>query len=299
MRHGILGIVAACAPMLEKLDKDITIHERAEDGARFFLGRPLATPDMEERVRTVLRRMDDSGAMLGICPELALSEPMLDLWLQAMRESDVRLSSSLQWVFLGSGPFPAATGEPAPNNRAVLVDRHLATVVHEQDKLYPFTVMPDQIADWGLSRILSGRADEFMTRGDRLSIRETAWGRFAVVICEDLAKLLETKVGRLVKDFGVSLLIAPVFSKEIQPYYWEHQQARAYSDQVGTRTLVANSLVIPRAIGKGGDVGTCLVNAPEGFELGRCRDPDQISVFWLTAQQVEVPATHPVATDPP
>ena len=285
--------------MLQRLEEDISIEEHIEDGSRFFVGRPLATANMEERIRTVLRRMDDSGAMLGVCPELALSEPLLDMWLRAMRESDRRHESSLQWLFLGSGPFRDRTSDAAPNNRAVLVDRRAVAVAHEQDKLYPFTLMPGQIEEWGLEGILSGRADEFMTRGDRLAIRETAWGRLAVVICEDLAKLLETNVGRMIKDFGVSLLIAPVFSKEVQAYYWEHQQARAYADQVGTRTLVANSLVIPRAAGGAVDVGTCLANASEGFEVGRCRSADQISVFWLTAQHVEVPSTHPVATDPP
>jgi predicted amidohydrolase len=215
------------------------------------------------------------------------------MWLRAMRDSDRRHYSSLQWLFLGSGPFPDRAGDAAPNNRGVLVDRRAVAVVHEQDKLYPFTLMPGQIEEWGLEGILSGRADELMTRGDRLAIRETRWGRLAVVICEDLAKLLETNVGRMIKDFGVSLLIAPVFSKEVHAFYWEHQAARAYADQLGTRTVVANSLVIPRAAGGAIDVGTCLANAAEGFEVGRCRFADQISVFWLTAQRVEVPSRTP------
>ena len=299
MRHGILGVVAACAPMLEKLDRDITI----QSAPRTARGSSWANPWQHPTWRNACGPCFGGWTTREPCSGSVPSSPFPSRCSLCGCRRCANLTSGSRprcsGCFWGAVPFRPLTDEPAPNNRAVLVDRHLATVVHEQDKLYPFTITPDQIADWGLSRIVSGRADEFMTCGERLSIRETAWGRFAVVICEDLAKLLETKVGRLVKDFGVSLLIAPVFSKEVQPYYWEHQQARTYSDHVGTRTLVANSLVIPRAVGKRGDVGTCLVNAPGGFELGRCRDPDQISVFWLTAQQVEVPATHPVATDPP
>ena len=139
-----------------------------------------------------------------------------------------------------------------------------------------------------------------MTRGRKLYIRDTTWGRIAVLICEDLTKLLEARIGRMVKGFGVSLLVAPVFSKEVIEHRWEHSQAKVSAEQAGARTVVANSLVIARNMdGRDKDFGTSLVSAPGGgFQLGKSRHGDQISVFWSTSQSVEVPATHPVATDP-
>jgi predicted amidohydrolase len=295
-RGGEPGIVVACAPMLESLD-EIELRPLEEEGAHLFTGRPLTTDEMKDRIRTVLRRMDDSGAMFGICPELSLSETLLAAWQDAAKESDRRYTTTLEWIFVGSGPFPPG-GVAGPScNHGVLIHRKTTCVAHEQDKLFPFTLMPSQIEEWGLGEIFSTRVDEHMQRGERLLIRETHWGRIAVLICEDLAKLLEAKVGRLVADFGVSLLIAPVFSKEVKKFFWEHQQARAYADQVGTQTVVANSLVVPRAAGEKGDVGTCLANVPGAFEIGASRHADQISVFWLSPNTVEVPSTHPVATD--
>lgn len=289
------GIVVACVPMLESLE-ELELASVEEDGAHFFTGRPLGTTDLEERIRTVLRRMDDSGAMLGICPELSLSEPLLEAWRQAVLEPSGRDAGALQWIFVGSGPFAGGEGTP-PYNRGVVIHRRTGQVVFTQDKLFPFTLMPEQITEWGLGDIFSSRVDELMARGEKLCIRETAWGRIAVLICEDLAKVLEHKAGRLVSDFGVSVLVAPVFSKEVKAYFWEHQPARSYADHLGTVTMVANSLVVPRASGEHGEVGTCLVNAPGSFEVGRSRRADQVSLFWLTSQHVEVPSTHPVLTD--
>jgi predicted amidohydrolase len=297
VRAGHAGIVVACAAMLESLD-ELDFEHLEEDGEHFFAASPMRTETAAGRIRSVLQRMDESGVMLGICPELSLSEHLLEDWQRAVRDSPARDESSLEWIFLGSGPFDE--GRPgAPYNRGLILNRKTGHVVHAQDKLFPFTLMPPQIRDWGLGHLFPTRVDERMTRGEKLFIRETAWGRLAILICEDLAKLLEPQVGPLIADFGVSLLIAPVFSKEVKAFFWEHQGARAYADQLGTVTIVANSLVIPRAAGQDGDVGTCLVNAPDSFEVGTSRHGDQISLFWVTPKAVEVPATHPVVTDPP
>ena len=294
-RDGTPGVVVAFAPMLGSLGDDLHLEPKDDEGAHFFVGTPIVDV-VKERIRTVLRRMDESGAMLGICPELALSEDLLDEWRLAVKERDGRAGSSLEWIFVGSGPFSGPDGAP-PYNRGVLLNRRTGRAVYSQDKLFPFTLMPEQSREWGLRHKFKTRVDEWMTAGDKLRIRETGWGRLAILICEDLAKLLEEKVGRLIADFGVSMVIAPVFSKEVEKFRWEHQQSRAYADQLGTMTAVANSLVVPRAVGARGDVGTCLVNAPGAVQIGRSRHADQISVFWLTARGVEAPSTHPVVTD--
>jgi predicted amidohydrolase len=295
-RGGHAGIVVACAPMLESLE-ELDLRPVCEQGANFFEGAPRATDAFGDRIRAVLRQMDESGATLGICPELSLSEDVLNAWRRAVTESEERRESQLEWIFVGSGPF-ASDGERPPYNRAVLLDRKTGRTVHTQDKLFAFTLMPDQIKDWGLGHLFATPVDERMTRGEKLSIRETAWGRIAVLICEDLAKLLEPQVGPLITGFGVSLLITPVFSKEVKAFFWEHQSARVYANQMGTVTIVANSLVIPRAKGDVDEVGTCLVNTPGSWKVGKSSRSDEISLFWVTTKSVEVPATQPVTTDP-
>jgi predicted amidohydrolase len=295
-RDGRQGLVVACVPLLESLD-ELEVESMEVHGGNFFRARPCATDSLQERVRRVLARLDHSGAMLAVAPELALSTEVLDCWKRAILE-EPRPRSALQWVFVGSGPLTEEDVDP-PHNSGVLLDRITGEEIHRQDKLFPFTLMSDQMPEWGLADLFAGRAqvEEQMTRGRRLLIRESRWGRIAVLICEDLAKVLEDKVGRMVRGFGASLIVAPVFSKEVRAHYWEHSNAKIYADQVGTPTVVANSLVVPRAARQEGDVGTCLVHSNGEFKIGRSRKADQVSVFWLTTEGVEVPATHPVMTD--
>jgi len=288
------GLVVACVPLLASMS-EIHFEPLETEEGNFFAARPHVTEEYVERIRTVLRRLDDAGAMLGVCPELALSQEVLETWREAVRTTRRPPGGALEWVFVGSGPLAGC--EP-PCNTGVVLHRVTGQVVHAQEKLFPFTLKPDQIADWGLEDYFSSQSEEYMTRGTKLLIRESDWGRVAILICEDLAKVLEEGVGRLLRGFGASLLIAPVFSKEVLSYRWEHTNARIYAQQVGTPAVVANSLAIPRRTRPRGDVGTCLVNAGGSYEIGLSRAADQISVFWMTSDAVQVPATHPVATDP-
>lgn len=293
-RDGKQGIVVACTPLLESLQQDVHIEPLERRGRHVFSANPCEE-SLKPRVQEVLRRLDDSGAMLGVAPELSLSEPLLQAWRDAMTLPKPE-GSRLRWVFVGSGPLGDV--DP-PYNCGVFLDRDNRIDFYRQAKLFPFTLDARQISDWGLSEILPRQAEEDMTRGRKLHIRDTTWGRVAVLICEDLTKLLEERVGGLVKGFGVSLLIAPVFSKEVKAHFWEHSHAKVWAEQAGARTVVANSLAVARHVdGRDKDFGTCLVSAPGGsFQLGKSRRGDQISVFWSTSQSVELPATHPVATD--
>jgi predicted amidohydrolase len=285
--HGAL--VVACVPMLEALNEDISLSQVTRDRGSFFSAQ-IDDATLKQRVGVVLRRLDESGAMLGVAPELSLSEDVLEAWRQAIKGNRRPRHGALQWVFVGSGPLGGTDVQP-PYNCGVMINRETGQEVHRQEKLFPFTLKPKQIEEWCLTEVFTAEVEEEMTRGRALRIVETTWGRVAVLICEDLTKVLDERVGRLVRGFGVSLIIAPVFSKEVEPHRWEHQQAQTYAEQAGARTVVANSLVIARQKGKQGAVGTCLANAPEGkFKLGTCGGAEEVSVFRLTAHDVKLDA---------
>jgi predicted amidohydrolase len=281
-------LMVGCVPLLESLEQEIELTEVERDGAHFFSAK-LNDDCLKERIRNVLRTLDRSGAVLGVAPELSLSEAVLATWRLTMKDDRPPRGSALKWVFVGSGPLGGDEIQP-PYNCGVLLDRETGAEVHRQEKLYPFTLDKSQINDWNLGEYLSGeQVEEDMTRGRKLRVLETPLGRVAVLICEDLTKVLEDRVGRMVRGFGASLLIAPVFSKEVMKFRWEHTQARTYADQAGARTVVANSLVIARRQGIRGEVGTSLVNAPEGkFQIGMSRSADDVSLFRLTSKDVEL-----------
>jgi hypothetical protein len=52
--------------------------------------------------------------------------------------------------------------------------------------------------------------------------------------------------GELFLSHGVSHILAPVFAKPQREWFWEHQAGLSYAREVGTTTVVANSLVIGR-----------------------------------------------------
>jgi predicted amidohydrolase len=119
-------------------------------------------------------------------------------------------------------------------------------VILRQRKRSRFTMRPAQIEEWQLSRYLGpGPSTEDIVLGDRLSLLECSLGRVAVAICEDVARLAQ--FGPTISDAGVSLLLVPVFSKELREHYWEDVAAKAYANGIGAQVLIINSLAVAHA----------------------------------------------------
>jgi hypothetical protein len=293
-RDGELGVVVGCVPLLTERE-ELDWSERSSTGTDGFAIEVRDTEALRKRVERVLERLDGLGVMLGVCPELTLSPGIRDHWIEVVTNSPPPDESRLEWIFLGTGSL-----EPGEHrNTGVLLDRRTGEVLLEQDKLFPFVLTKQQIAEWGLAEIYDRDLREDIAVGERLAIRETSWGRIAILVCEDLGKTLEEDLASAVRDYGVSLILAPVFSKPVLQWHWEDQAVRLWGRNVGSRGIVANSLVVPRMAGETGEVGTCLVHAPlSGSSVGRSADPEQVSLFWLTATEVERPATVPVFTEP-
>jgi hypothetical protein len=293
-RDGEVGIVVGCVPLLSERD-ELEWSESDSSGTPGFAIDVLDTQALRDRIERVLARFDELGVMLGFCPELCLSGPLLKHWIDVVTNRPAPDDSRLEWIFLGSGSLES---DGRHRNTGVLLDRRTGEVLLHQDKLFPFVLTEKQIAEWKLDDIYGRELREDIEVGERLAIRETSWGRIAILICEDLGKALEDDLTSTIRDYGVSLILAPVFSKPVLQWHWEDQAVRLWGTNVGSRSIVANSLVVPRMAQQTGEIGTSLVHAPgTGSALGRSADPEQVSLFWLTATKVERPATVPVFSE--
>jgi predicted amidohydrolase len=270
------GLMIGCAPLLEsKDDCDFAVSTR--HGRRRYRITPRDNEEIRTRMRNILSFLDSSGVMIGVLPELALSESLLSFWRELVASTPAPSDSSLRWLMVGTGNVP--NSEP-PLNRGVLIDRRSGEILMAQDKLYPFTLSGEQLDEWKLTPLL-GRdvITEDITRGDQVAVTETRLGRIAILVCEDLARLFD--LGPRLRAHGISHVLAPVFSKQVKYHHWEHVKAKEYATEVGATVIVANSLVVPRLMGEDGAVGTTLVHSPSETDRGECAIGDDVALFEL------------------
>ncbi|MFB4318432.1 hypothetical protein [Actinomadura sp. 21ATH] len=251
-----------CAPMLENFD-DIEIEFEKRHGMTVYRLCPRDSSKMHTRVRSVIRRLDEAGAQVAVMPEIALSDSLLEHWKEVAFDTAGRdrHRHPLRFILLGSGPL--GPDDPPPN-RAVLLDRWTGEELLVQDKLSGFTLTAGQMALWRLPGApKSGTADEYIAPGTGVALLDTALGRLAVLICEDLGRSVGWE--RELLACGVSHLLVPIFSKPILRYRWEQQGAERQIAALGSWVTVSNSLVISNAIPDGdleGDRFTSLVAGP-------------------------------------
>jgi predicted amidohydrolase len=115
--------------------------------------------------------------------------------------------------------------------------------------------------------------------GFGIEVLEMHAARLAVLICEDLARV-ETLLEELYA-YGVTHILAPVFSKETRPNHWEHVKAKDYGGAHGTTVLVANSLVLAHLNGAGGEVGAALAHTSSGSVVQTASRPEELIRYVL------------------
>ena len=276
---------------------DVVLSARPGKNLPWYCAVPAPRLDRVGRVRAALDALDGSGAVLGLVPELTLDEATLAAWVGAMQTTDVG-GSLLRWVLVGTGAVAALpAGDPVHGtgrdplddlddpddpddldgkadgrgvvNRAVLMDRLTGEVVLTQDKQHGFTLTALQVSEWGLAPELKQPVAhaEWLDNSDKvLHLLDTAHGRFAILICEDLSRSLS--MGALAAALGVAVVLVPIFGATILPApapilpapapilpgppvrpgsSWAHDFAAQIAVQVGTRLVVVNSLAISRS----------------------------------------------------
>jgi predicted amidohydrolase len=258
-------VPVGCAPLLETFD-DVKFDPALPVGYDAFSLEPVDSASLRLRISSVIRRLDDSGAVIGVIPEGTLTDELLEYW----KKEAVRTAAQdkpLRWLLVGTGPLG---GDDPPPNRAVLIHRQSGKEILSQDKLAAFVLSVEQASEWKVpGEPISRSVAEHISRGSEITVLETPLGRLAIVICEDLSQ----SVGwaRELIECGISHLFVPIFSKPIMPYRWVGQAAEHLIADTGAWLIVANSLVVQFAMDPTlrahDDWHTCLVVGP--------RDPDR------------------------
>jgi len=238
-------VTVGCVPLLETFD-DIDISFEKRFGVTVYRLRPVDSPGLRTRIKTVLRRLDEAGAQIAVLPEASLDDTLLEHWKEAAFDTAGRDRDAhpLRYLLLGSGPLGST--EPPPN-RAVLLDRWTGRELLVQDKLSGFTLDARQMREWRLPHApAEGVADEYITPGSAVRVLDCSLGRLAVMICEDLSRSITWD--RELRSCGVSHLFVPIFSKPILPFRWEQQGAERQITLLGSWVAVSNSLAVGAAI---------------------------------------------------
>lgn len=294
--HPEQEIKVACAPFLADIT-ELGITFRHDNGtATYRLAPRSVSPTVEAeltaRMTAVIDKMDQAQARIGVLPEGCLSQSLLDRWRTVARETYTN-GKPLRWLLLGSGPVDG--GDP-PRNRAVLVDRRSGETVLVHDKIERFTLDSTQVRNWRLPDVpKADRFDEDISVGSTIQVRDSALGRLAVVICQDMTST--TTWERELMALGLSHLFVPIFSKPILRYRWEHHAAARMVAELGTWVVVSNSLAVANAIGATprGRWYTCLVAGPmdrkrNGHEhvaqYGRARSATDLGLVTQSRQRV-------------
>ena len=104
--------------------------------------------------------------------------------------------------------------------------------------------------------------------------------RLAILVCEDVSRAQD--LGPVIRDFGVSHIFVPVFSRPLRQHRWENAAADEHMRETGSTVVVANSLVMRTILGDA-DGGTALAASPwsRSAAIGRCEDPADIVCFTL------------------
>jgi predicted amidohydrolase len=266
----------ACVPMVDDAD-DLDWKVETEDGERFYRIAVREESDVPDRIPRLLSEVDLSGATIAVLPELVLNPRVMSSWLRAVAEASPPSESNLKWIFIGSGNV---TGQEPPVNRCVLIDRVTVEIVFSQDKMYPFTLTTEQLSEWNLAdRLGTEAAEEALVRGRQIVVAESGLGRVAILVCEDLARIMD--VGPPLRGHGVSHLFSPIFSKEVRPHYWEHQKAKEYATETGALVVASNSLVIARLADPVGPWGSSIAHSPNFTRIARAERWSDISMFHI------------------
>jgi predicted amidohydrolase len=282
------GVCVGCAPLVDSYDE--MLIEKSARGRFSRAGYRLAPRDdaVIPRIATVLDRLDAAGAVIGVMPEATLSAAVREHWVEALRLQSAA-SGSLEWVLVGTGPD--GLSDPPPN-RAYLLHR-TGAVILRQDKMRDFTLTADQIERWRLTDALGKRRKrvEDITPGTRLQLAESNLGRVAIAICEDLAR---PEIGELIRRSGVSLVLVPIFSGEVNASWAFYASERVMQD-TGASLVIATSLAVPKAMSPTASTwSTCGAGGPREdrdewdyvFEDGSTTDPDEVTTLTIAGALV-------------
>jgi predicted amidohydrolase len=249
------------------------------------------TAGLKARIEDFIGEFDKSGAQIGLVPESTLDDEILAEWSSSLRRISAPAGRPGAWILVGSGPVQtvgsptSASGAadlPSAPNRAVLLDRDSGEPIFWQDKLERFMIPRATVDDWVLPLALDAddqRTDEFIVTGDRRRLLDASSTRLAILVCEDLAKVIEQAPSICAN--AVNLILVPILSKPITRFRWEQQRSGPLVEH-GITVAVSNSLVVARRQGRT-RAGTFLVSAPKGTKVSSAQKATTLCIVEVQA----------------
>jgi predicted amidohydrolase len=273
-RHEIeRGLAVGCTPLIED-PAEMVIKPYRRDHRRLYRIEPADEDVTRRRVEAVLDAMIAAQVRLGVVPELMLTEALLQTWKSALAARR-GATGKLLWLLVGSGNLDS---DGARITEAVLLNARTGAELARQRKLYPFHFDIDTLQLWGMEGLLGGEPiAEDVKPGSGLTIIEGGGLRLAILVCEDLARVAD--LAALVRSFGVSHLLVPIFGRPIKDHHWERANANTHCRATGSTVVVANSLVMHSICGL--DEGTGLVVWPGDAKVLKAKAADDVACFTL------------------
>lgn len=225
---GLIRAVPADAPAGTRAHFDTPHRKGAED--RVF-----------ERLKRAILLAEREDAQLLLAPELALTPAV---WERVRKEVLPGLRASagrgLRLLLLGTAAVDRVDG--LHRNQALLVDRFGEEILR-QNKCHPFTLDEQQQRFYGLDGACCGQepCEPIRLHPRELHLRDSrTLGRFAVLICEDLAVLEPGP--RAAARLGSDLFLSPVMDGSLTAGRWVDRWSAVHKELAGIRVAVANSM---------------------------------------------------------
>jgi predicted amidohydrolase len=276
-RHDLSGgLLLGCVPVIAD-PKEVSFRIRQAGERNYYRISAANHAATVKRVPQIVAALDDAGVLIGLAPELTLTPTLLSAWQEALR-SPARGPSRLRLVIPGSGVLTTTDGRAS--NTAVLLDGRTGAVITRQHKLFAFDFTDTELERWKLQQRLGpDAAAEDLVPGRKLEMIDAGGVRIAILICEDLGRLLD--IGPLIRDFGVSHVLAPVFSRPIKARRWENTAADVHARETGTTVVVSNSLVMSSILSTEGATAMLLAPGTRDALLATSGGPADVVSFRL------------------
>jgi predicted amidohydrolase len=274
------GFAVACAAFLEEAT-ELSWSYPTRGGLRYYRIELRDLQDVRNRAKALAPKLAAAHAHLALLPELANATWLHEVWRQLLAE-EVGAGAVLQWGVMGTGNLKGPDHPGEPVNETRLMDAATGEDIFAQRKGHRFDVDPYMLkVNYPLLDAPHGELlREDIRVGSPPTVAEMGAVRLAILICEDLGRL--EMLLSIISAFGVSHVLAPVFSKPTEEGGWEQVSGGAYTAGGGTTVVVANSLVLGRLAGKTDELGVSLAAGPiHPPAYAKSTAPDSVTTYVL------------------
>jgi len=236
------SLIVAVVPLVEQLDELNFARVDGPTGRRAYRVKPAEIVDWTARARGSLEQAAAAGAEIVLFPELCLT-PSGQAELAQYIPQVVRRFGRPTLVVAGSAHTPC--GSDDYHNRSLVYDAS-GNEVLQHNKLFRYEMSPREQGRYGLSDALGEvpREEDITTLPRTFEVLETAVGRIAVLICEDLS--IFNSFGPIANDLEIDWLLVPIMDGAQTASRWTAEFGRRYALD-GTSVLVGTCRALVEA----------------------------------------------------